>query len=906
MYRCATAISIPLFVLCCSEPPPDAITEEIRVSESSPLGKLPQRRDRPTISHVRIVDLDQDGLLDILVCDVLGQKVSWIQQDPLGVFTEHDILVQLNGPVHIEAVDFDSDGDLDLLVAAMGVILPTDANLGQVLILENDGNEMFSTHLIADKIQRVTDVQAGDLDGDGDLDLSVAQFGYTQGQVQWFRNDGEWNFTANQLINRSGAIHAPIVDIDLDGDLDVLALLSQEWETVYAFINDGTGNFTTKILHDVADADFSSSGMAVVDLDQDGDADILWTNGDAFVAVDYRPLPTHGVQWLENHGDLEFEFHRIGQMDGAYGPVAADMDNDGDLDIVTVAEFAFWDEPTTRSVVWWEQQSDMQFVPHTIATSPTHLVTCDVADLDGNGLPDIVAGGMALYPPFDRITRVTHWLNEGELNRDELQSEQYPIQVKTEISKVATYGEIGMILHANGFYPRQEYLLAAEGDPRNPRWPYYLGMLDIAVGDSSSALAHFQHAESLDADYAPLQTRLGELYVGTGDIELAKEKFQNAQTDHARVALAHLAATEQNWNEVLQLLKDTNIPAAMTLIRTAQTKLNNTPHLPNIAVDMGYQMEDPWLAEVELQCVLAPYLVTQAQTDLIAGNMTSAERLLRRAIDIAPENKDARLALATILLRGDRVTKETVAESITHLEAGLKSDPEYVMTRTKYGWALYLAQRFDEARAVWVSILEDEANHGPAYANLAQLELSLKHFDNAYAYFKRAFAVPDDSPFALSQDPTFQSETLYRFALAAKQARDTSHEAMELLQRAITLAPSNPTIQFELANILIGQKKFVDALPHIEIAHALQPNNPRILAALGYSWFNLNDTSRAIEFLEQAVQLAPTFALAWYHLGNAQIGNGDLNAAKESFSVALQLQPTFTPAKKALSELEGR
>jgi len=104
MYRCATAISIPLFVLCCSEPPPDAISEEIRVWESSPLGKLPQRRDRPTISHVRIVDLDQDGLLDILVCDVLGQKVSWIQQDPLGVFTEHDILVQLNGPVHIEAV----------------------------------------------------------------------------------------------------------------------------------------------------------------------------------------------------------------------------------------------------------------------------------------------------------------------------------------------------------------------------------------------------------------------------------------------------------------------------------------------------------------------------------------------------------------------------------------------------------------------------------------------------------------------------------------------------------------------------------------------------------------------------------------------------------------------------------
>ena len=106
-------------------------------------------------------------------------------------------------------------------IAAMGVILPTDAKMGQVIILENDGNENFTKHMIASGIQRVTDIQGGDLDGDGDMDLSVAQFGYTQGQVQWFENEGDWNFTQHQLIDRSGAIHTPIVDIDNDGDLDM-------------------------------------------------------------------------------------------------------------------------------------------------------------------------------------------------------------------------------------------------------------------------------------------------------------------------------------------------------------------------------------------------------------------------------------------------------------------------------------------------------------------------------------------------------------------------------------------------------------------------------------------------------------------------------------------------------------
>ena len=49
-------------------------------------------------------------------------------------------------------------------------------------------------------------------------------------------------------------------------------------------------------------------GMVKVYLDSDGDADIVWANGDAFIAIDYRPLPTHGLQWLENKGNLEFDY----------------------------------------------------------------------------------------------------------------------------------------------------------------------------------------------------------------------------------------------------------------------------------------------------------------------------------------------------------------------------------------------------------------------------------------------------------------------------------------------------------------------------------------------------------------------------------------------------------------------
>ena len=316
-------------------------------------------------------------------------------------------------------------------------------------------------------------------------------------------------------------------------------------------------------------------------------------------------------------------------------------------------------------------------------------------------------------------------------------------------------------------------------------------------------------------------------------------------------------------------------------------------------------MVDPWLEEVEKLCILAPELVTQAQTDFIAGDEASAEKLLRRAIEIDGADKDARLALANILLMNERLTSESLAEALVHLEAGLKADPSYVMTRSKYGWALYLSERYAQAQKIWLSILHDEPLHGPALTYLGQLALQQKQFGQAYEYYRRAFAVPDDSPFDISKHPQIRASMLYRLALAANGI-GKKEEAVTALEQAVVLSPSDVDSQFELGNLLISQKEFSSALPHLEIANALQPNNPRMLAALGYAWFSLGDHQNAKVFLTQAVQIAPKFALAWYHLGNAQLALNDRSGASDSFTVAIQLQPTFTAAKDALLKLNGR
>src|ERR1035441_10779438 len=106
------------------------------------------RRPPRSTRRSSIVDLDKDGLPDIILADMLANRVSWIRQFPAGVYTEHWISPVLPAPAHVSAVDIDKDGDLDVLVACMGQLFPTNDKIGSVVILENDGKMNFTPHTI--------------------------------------------------------------------------------------------------------------------------------------------------------------------------------------------------------------------------------------------------------------------------------------------------------------------------------------------------------------------------------------------------------------------------------------------------------------------------------------------------------------------------------------------------------------------------------------------------------------------------------------------------------------------------------------------------------------------------------------------------------------------------------------
>ena len=395
--------------------PPDSVTIGQKIDFLVPMAIGKSFADTPQVANVAAADLDKDGLLDVVFCETKTNTVSWIRQYPAGVYTESVLADYLKAPAHVQVIDFDKDGDNDLMIATMGVLYPSNEKTGSVVVLENTGGCHFKEHLIADKIARVTDVRAGDLDGDADLDLAVAQFGYNDGETRWIENRGKWQFESHNLQNLSGPINVIITDADKDGDLDIVSLVSQEWEEIYCFINDGKGHFTPKLLWGSSNEDFGSSGIFMADIDKDGDEDILYTNGDSFNYTLPADRPWHGVQWLENKGKMNFEFHRLCHFTGAYNARTADIDNDGDMDLFVVSAFNTWDKSEAQGFIWLENTGNMHFKKRNIACSPTHLITMDTGDFNNDGLTDMVTGGMHIYPPYNRMGRVTLWINNGVL-----------------------------------------------------------------------------------------------------------------------------------------------------------------------------------------------------------------------------------------------------------------------------------------------------------------------------------------------------------------------------------------------------------------------------------------------------------------------------------------------------------
>jgi len=358
----------------------------------------------PAVSNVELLDVDGDARPELVVCDMRhGLVMLGRPYDPAAGLS---LIANVPNPDHATLVDLDQDGIKDLIISDLGAFLPWDHGKGGLVWLRGQKDGTFQKFGISG-LPRVADVEAADFDGDGDLDLVVAAFGYREtGQGLLLENKTtNWAqpaFAPRTIDARAGSIHVPTADLDGDGRMDFVALISQNHEKVVAYLNVGGLGFTPETIYEAPHPNWGSSGIELVDLDGDGDLDVLYAHGDTM--DDSLLKPYHGVMWLENEGTFPFTAHTLAAIPGVHRARAVDLDGDGDLDVVAVAfvpDGGGDQQPNLVSIAWLEQVKKGVFERRTIELGAPRHATVAVGDINGDHKADIIVGNMAPAGPVD-------------------------------------------------------------------------------------------------------------------------------------------------------------------------------------------------------------------------------------------------------------------------------------------------------------------------------------------------------------------------------------------------------------------------------------------------------------------------------------------------------------------------
>lgn len=318
-------------------------------------------------------DIDGDNDMDVLT---EGHIVAWYENlNGFGDFGEQQMIANnaFGGAYCVATADFDGDGDLDVL-SSFWAEPPGE---GKIIWNENlDGQGNFGNEIVIDlSAPTATTVIPVDLDNDADFDIVLVD--RNNDKIAWYENlNGLGNFGPQIIISTvlDWPIKGHVADIDNDGFVDIIGA-AYDGNQIGWFRNlNGTGSFSGMNL--ISSNVVNPRNIFAADLDMDGDLDIVSTS-----------LGDNKVAWYENiDGNGTFNSQQLvsSEVTTPRALFIEDVDNDGDYDIIT---------NNGDEIIWFENIDGLGNFsnPIIISQETSYPTSVFMSDIDQDGDFDVLS-----------------------------------------------------------------------------------------------------------------------------------------------------------------------------------------------------------------------------------------------------------------------------------------------------------------------------------------------------------------------------------------------------------------------------------------------------------------------------------------------------------------------------------
>ncbi len=326
----------------------------------------------PSSYDVLMIDIDNDGDEDVFGWSRFNHDIYWYEYDANDAYIEHSVDDSLIGFYGLDVGDLNGDDVPDLLAMV--------SNLGdqnEIHVWYGARNDYWTEHAVDNSVWGASDVKAGDLDLDGDIDLVGAA--KTGDRLLLYENTGDQLYEESEIRFLPGVYALWIEDMDADGYPDILTAAS-EMNDVRLYTNNGDLTFTELIIDETT---FQARSVHAADIDSDGDMDIVAT-----------ARSDDDVIWYENVNNSYTRHTVDAEFARATDAVGVDLDQDGDTDILACGQIM--DE-----LVWYENDGAQQFSKQIIASGQNGMRSAVPVDIDDDGDLDVAgalyAGGLIAW-----------------------------------------------------------------------------------------------------------------------------------------------------------------------------------------------------------------------------------------------------------------------------------------------------------------------------------------------------------------------------------------------------------------------------------------------------------------------------------------------------------------------------